>query len=236
MIVWSHSDSNTGCPSSSVYPTQFGLLWPRNYIDDFLCISRPSKINHTYVRLQELLAELGRTVSSKNLVPPSTQVTCPGIVVNTVDFTISIPPEKLETIKAMCLAWSVKSTCTKKELQSLLGSLLYVVKCIKYARFFLNRMLSLLHQNFDNKQIVLTEEFKQDLQWFNRFLQVFNGISFFNYTPSKVIYLDACPTGLGAIYDNQVYALPLSAIWQTQNIAYLKMINILVALKVWHAQ
>ena len=40
----------------------------------------------------------------------------------------------------------------------------------------------------------------------------------------------------GAIYDNQVYALSLSAIWQTQNIAYLEMINILLALKVWHAQ
>ena len=97
-------------------------------------------------------------------------------------------------------------------------------------------MLNLLRQNTSTKHIVLTEEFKQDLQWFNRFLPVFNGVSFFNYIPSKVIHLDACPTGLGAIYDQQVYALPLSSIWQTQNIAYLEMINILVALKVWHAQ
>ena len=90
----------------------------------------------TYVRLQELLTELGLTVSSKKLVPPSTQVTCLGIVVNTVDFTISISSEKLEIIKAMCSSWPVKSTCTKKELQSFLGSLLYVAKCIKYARVF----------------------------------------------------------------------------------------------------
>ena len=68
-------------------------IW--NYSDDFLCISLPSKINSTYVRLQELLAELGlSSVSSIKLVPPSTQVTCLGIVVNTVDFTISIPSEK----------------------------------------------------------------------------------------------------------------------------------------------
>ena len=72
-------------------------------------------------------------------------------------------------------------------------------------------MRTVLRQNFDNKHIVLTEEFKQDLQWFNRFLPVFNGISFLNYTPSKVIHLDTCPTGLGAIYDNQVYALQLSS-------------------------
>ena len=97
-------------------------------------------------------------------------------------------------------------------------------------------MLHLLRQNTSTKHIVLTEEFHQDLRWFNRFLPVFNGVSFFNYTPSKVIHLDACPTGLGAIYDQQVYALPLSRVWQAQNIAYLEMINILVALKVWHAQ
>ena len=37
-----------------------------NYIDDFLCISLPSKIDKTYIRLQELLAELGLSVSAKN--------------------------------------------------------------------------------------------------------------------------------------------------------------------------
>ena len=38
-------------------------IW--NYIDDFLCVSLPSKINHSYSRLQSLLEELGLTVSTK---------------------------------------------------------------------------------------------------------------------------------------------------------------------------
>ena len=209
-------------------------IW--NYIDDFLCVSLPSKIDRTYVRLQELLTELGLTVSAKKLAPPSTRVTYLGILVDTTDFSVSIPSEKLQVIKSMCVSWTTKSYCTKKELQSLLGSLLYVTKCIKYSRFFLNRMLTLLRKNFDKKRIFLTKEFKQDLQWFNRFLPVYNDVSFFKYIPSKVVYLDACPTGLGAIYNDQVYALPLPVSWQSQNIAYLEMVNILVALKVWHVQ
>ena len=44
-------------------------------------------------------------------------------------------------------------------------------------------------------------------------LPVFNGVSFFKYILSKVVNLDACPTGLRAIYDNQVYALPLPVTW-----------------------
>ena len=41
---------------------------------------------------------------------------------------------------------------------------------------------------------------------------------------------------LGPFFDTQVYALSLPQSWQEVNIAYTEMINILVALKVWHIQ
>ena len=119
---------------------------------------------------------------------------CLGILVDTETLTISIPTEKLQAIKQMCSQWATKDSCTKKGLQSLLGSLLYVTKCIKYSQFSIQ------------------------------------------YTPNRNVYLDACTTGLGAIYEAQVYALPLPEAWQNINIASLEMINILVALKVWHSQ
>ena len=73
-----------------------------NYIDDFLCVSLSSKIKNTYTRLQELLAELGLTVRAKKLVPPSTQVTCFEILVDTVDLPVSIPVEKSQLLKDTC--------------------------------------------------------------------------------------------------------------------------------------
>ena len=79
----------------------------------FLCISLLSKIGKTYTRLQELLLELGLSVSSKKLVPSSTKVTCLGIVVDTTEFTISIPVEKLQVVNSLCHQWSNKHTCTK---------------------------------------------------------------------------------------------------------------------------
>ena len=157
-------------------------------------------------------------------------------MVNTEDFAVSIPAEKLSAIKNLCKNWSSKTVCTKRELQSLSGCLLYVAKCIRYARFFRNRMLSLLRENCAKKSIVITADFKKDLHWFNTFLSVYNGISFFQHIASKIVHLDACPQGLGAIFDNQVYALHLPAAYQHLNIAYLEMLNILAALKVWHRQ
>ena len=65
---------------------------------------------------------------------------------------------------------------------------------------------------------------------------MYNGVSFFQHIPSKVVHLDACPHGLGAIFDNQIYALSLPVSYQQLNVAYLEMLNILVALKVCHTQ
>ena len=72
--------------------------------------------------------------------------------------------------------WVGQKICTKKELQSLLGSLLYISKCVHSSRFFL--MTS------------------RDLNWFRKFLPHFNGIAFFNHVPIRqIIVLDACLEG-----------------------------------------
>ena len=88
-------------------------------------IGLPSKIYHSYYQLLSLLEELGLEISQSKLVSPSTSVVCLGIQVNTVAHTLSIPDEKLAEIKQLCEQWVHKKNCTKNQLQSLLGSLLY---------------------------------------------------------------------------------------------------------------
>ena len=101
---------------------------------------------------------------------------------------------------------------------------------------FFQYMLNLLRSNYANaKRIVIDNDFQRDLNWFNTFLPVFNGVSFFQYISSKTVQLDACPSGLGAIYDLQVYAMALPASSLDRNIALIEMINILVALIIWHS-
>ena len=75
-------------------------IW--NYIDDFLCVALPSKIQHSFARLQNLLQELGLTISQKKLVALSTKVVCLGILVNAEDCSVSIPEEKLSSTKQVC--------------------------------------------------------------------------------------------------------------------------------------
>ena len=170
----------------------------------------------------------------KKIVKPQTKVSCLGIEVDTVNFTVTVPPEKMKKVKELCYSWVGRKKCTKNELQSLLGALLYISKCVKHARSFLNRMLSVLRYNYNSTVILLPPIFHQDLNWFVAFLPYFNGKAFFDHTPvAGEIQLDACLQGLGAYFTNQVYTIQIPLGYKNFNISHLEMLNILVPLRVW---
>ena len=152
---------------------------------------------------------------------------------DTENFTMSVPTEKLCQIKNLVQEWNFKKSCTKNQLQSLLGSLLYISKCVRYSRFFLNRLLQILRDQSREKIIKLDHAFQKDVRWFKNFLVQFNGTSL--YVKDKVdanIHLDACLTGVGAIFQNEIYQAKIPEKFQLFHIAALEMLNILVALRV----
>ena len=138
-----------------------------NYIDDFIAAVMLSVACYSYDALLELLQKLGLEVSVKKLVSPATKVTCLGVDMDSVECMVSIP--ELCQIVLSIKEWLQKHFCAKRQLQSLLGNLLYVHKCVKPGRYFLNRMLKLLRKNYDASSITLTPKFKRDLRWFDKF-------------------------------------------------------------------
>ena len=68
---------------------KFGYPNLLNYIDDLIYIGLPSNIQASYDFLLQLLRDLGLEISSSKLVAPSTAVVCLGILVDSVNRTIS---------------------------------------------------------------------------------------------------------------------------------------------------
>ena len=173
-------------------------------------------------------------MSQKKLIAPSTKAVCLGVEIDTVNRTISIPQEKLTKIHDMVNVWTSKHFCSMRQLQSLLGHLMYIQKCVKPSRFFVNRMLDLLRRNYDASSITLDHDFKRDLRWFQSFLSQYNGTSFFDHKPiHHVVELDACLVGLGGRCGHLVYHLPIVKHYANLTIVHLEMVNILVALRVF---
>ena len=67
-----------------------------NYIDELIYTGLPSKMDACFTFLTNLLAELGLEISAKKLVPPSTSVTCLGILIDSIQKTVSIPQKSLQ--------------------------------------------------------------------------------------------------------------------------------------------
>ena len=107
------------------------------YVDDFLGVGMPRDM---HCILYSALEQLGLTISAKKLVTPGTRAVCLGIMFDTVTGEISIPDEKMMQIVTNVDAWVSKTHCTRRQLQSLLGHLLYFQKCVKPSRYFVNRM------------------------------------------------------------------------------------------------
>ena len=106
-----------------------------NYIDDTLGIDILSKTEASFDMLQSLLHDLGFEISMKKLIPPTTSINCLGIMVDTIYFTLAIPHAKMQQILQACDQWRYKNHCDKHQLQSLLGSLLYIAKCVRTSFF-----------------------------------------------------------------------------------------------------
>ena len=162
--------------------SQHGFHHLHKYIDELIYTGLPSEIHRSYEFLTQLLADLGLDISLKKLVPPTTSITCLGIQIDAIQRTISITHSKLQEIVKLCHTWTSKTYYSKKDLQSLLGSLLYITKCVAPARYFLNRMLKLLRLNAQVSKILLTQSFFRDLAWFNTFMATYNGIRFYDHS------------------------------------------------------
>ena len=205
-----------------------------NYIDDLIYMGLPHNIHQSYSTLLSLLQELGLEISQSKLVAPTSCAVCLGIEINTENRTLKIPAEKLLEIQQICMNFASKSKVAKNQFQSLLGSLLYITKCVKPARFFLNRMLQLLRDHTSKHTITLDGNFYKDLNWFNTFLNQYNGVTFYDYQkPQHIVHLDACLTGFGGSFDNMVYHLQIPLKYNNYTIVHLEILNIVVALKIW---
>ena len=162
-----------------IMKNNFHFPYLYNYIDDLIYIGLPQDIHTSYSTLMALLQELGLEISQSKLVPPTTNAVCLGIEINNSSRTLKIPDDKLLEILDICKKFASKVKVTKNQLQKKI-SLLYITKCVKPARFFLNRMLQLLRQHTSKSTIFLNPAFHRDLNWFNIFLLQFNGVTFFD--------------------------------------------------------
>ena len=121
----------------------------------------------------------------------------------------------------------------------MIGSLLYIHKCVRPARLLVNRILATLSEAPENGTFSLSQDFHRDVSWFKAFLPDFNGRVYFDKhskPPINNLFVDANLSGVGGIWEGSVYAVPLEIIQGLPlhcTIVHLEMINVFIALNLW---
>ena len=215
-ITWIHRRMGLETPENKPFCSL-------NYSDDIGgCVKDKERSFQSYTALGLLFEKLNLHESLSKAHPPSTSMPYLGVTFDTVTMTMSIPAEKLEELRETLSLWSRKKRTSKKNLQKLLGKLVWVSRCVKHSRGFMARLLAQLrelHHLPDNVTRILPEGCKEDIQWWSRYVRRFNGVEIMFpeepllLPPDELIALganvccgDAQLNGGGAFFNNKFWS------------------------------
>ena len=203
------------------------------YLDDIVVVAPSLDIaNRHYTRVRELLQELGLPEAPDKAQPPSHRVRWLGIDVDSQAMSLSIPQDKVQEALAAVERHIHARAINKRQLQSLIGRLVHVAKCVEPARIFISRLLQAFRAFGDGNVIKVTSDMRADMAWFLEFMVPWNGVSLIpSATLHKTIQVDACLTGIGATDGNAAYAARIAPDTDpVANITEIEAANIVIAL------
>ena len=160
------------------------------YLDDLLILSRGHhQAQMQSAKVHQLFEDLGLpTVREKNS-PPAKSIIWLGIYFDVQYFTLSVPSKKLQELITYADIITNRQYVTRKQMQSVVGRIMHISKCIIPARLFSSRLLAAMRAA-QHDRIEITDSVRKDLDWFRAFAYHWNGTSIINKrNPVATIYI-----------------------------------------------
>lgn len=213
-----------------------------HYLDDFFLAAPPDSLigARNLQTCFSICEKLGVPIAEDKTEGPSTEITFLGFTLDSQRQELRLPNEKLLKVRAALSTWDKKKSGTKRELLSLIGLLQHCCQAIVLGRPFLRRLIDRAHSVADLHHFVkLSPWERDDLQWWFRLLQSWNGKSLFlfptwEHAPMCSVTSDAAGSiGFAAINGTQWFA----GVWPSGashiNIASKELIPIVLAAHLW---
>jgi len=239
-----------------------GLKWVKHYVDDFIIAGPPGsdECKQSVATICNIFATLGIPVSPEKLAAegtPSTTVRVLGVILDTVLMQARLDDDRLAALRAEFQKWADRKTCTKKDLQSITGTLMFAANVVPAGRIFVRHLINLLCKaHRSHHHIKINAEAREDIQWWRTFVVDgnWNGKSIlldakWSQPPQvtaisgpcpDAIYTDASGAGFGAVFGSRW----LHGLWSEQELSeskresivsstYVEFRAIAIALATW---
>lgn len=116
---------------------------------------------------------------------------------------LSLPQGKLDELRSELEALMQRKRASKQQLQFLAGKLNWAASVVYSGRVFLPHIIyAFCKLQHKTHKICVSHETYQDIAWWHRFLETFNGKSLLLHkNPITPVYTDACTSGAGGLWD-----------------------------------
>ena len=144
--------------------------------------------------------------------------------------------DKLQRLIQATTEWASRKKCTRKELQSLIGTLQHAATVIRPGRSFCRRAINLLKGTKHQYYIHLNTQFRADMLWWKSFADCWNGSSLIISTSSKIVSFTSDASGswgCGAWHGNRWFQLQWDSHCRLLHIAAKELIPVIITAVVW---
>ena len=217
-----------------------GVKHASHILDDFMLLSDSRVQCAKYLRKFEFLCkDLNLPIKHSKTVQPSTNVQLHGLEVDTLEFCIRLPKDKLDPLVQLLKETQYRRKVTLLHMQSLVGSLSFACRAIQPGRPFLRRLIDLtVGVKHKSHHIRMTIEARRDIKAWLLFLNNFNGVTMmippsWTSSDSLRLYSDASGLGYAAVFGHKWFYGIWPSSWHNYNIAVKELFPIINAVRIW---
>ena len=152
---------------------------------------------------------------------------------------MAVTPQCIHEIMAELEMWRGKKCCNITELQSLIGKLQFLSKCIRPGRVFVARLLNFLRGMKKGIWYMVSDEVGSDIKWWYFTLPHFKGTALMWLYDDKEqdcsFATDSCLQGCGGVCEEEYFhvGLPEHIHKVATNIANTELLTVSIALRLW---
>jgi hypothetical protein len=199
-----------------------------HYLDDFLLITlKGLQSAKEYDIVLKVFKELKVELAKEKLSPPTTRLEFLGLILDSENMVIELPEDKLHRYREMIDQCRSSDRITLKDLDQLVGVLVYSAMVIQHGKSFYYHLIQMLKEarsswkngSSSTKKLLMTKAAVRELEWWAKFIVEWNGksmispsLSDFESSTTHQLYVDACQTGMGAWFESCEY---ISHVWDT---------------------
>ena len=187
-----------------------------HYMDDSISVVGSKISGHKNLQIiVRTSGEAGFDVQHLKTEGPSRVMEYTGIVVDTILKQLRISQERLADIKAELSTWRDRKTCSKRDLLSIIGKLVFCAKVVRDGRKFIGRLISAsCRAKHLHHRVKLNKETRADMSWWIKSIESHNGTAMFppewDICDSELLYSDASDLAAGGAWRNAWLVVPFT--------------------------